>query len=108
MTARRFFYPCVVIEFYQTMTSRRDPNPTALHFSIDGREGIIWATDIASTFNLPVVLTNSIEYRKWSHPSPREMVRILARDTSAEPILLKRQIPPVLIDHVLWLNLFPL
>ena len=110
MTACQFFYPRVIIEFYLTMTSRRDPNPTALHFSVDGREGILWATDIVATFDLLIVLTNSIEYKKWSHPSPREMVRILARDTFVGPILLKRKLPPVmlLIDHVLWSNLFPL
>ena len=36
MTSRRFFYPQGIIEFYQSMTSKRDPNHTALHFSIDG------------------------------------------------------------------------
>ena len=56
MTPRQFFHPRVVIEFYQTMTSRRDPNAIALHFSVDGREGILRATDIAATFNLPIVL----------------------------------------------------
>ena len=59
MTPRQFFYPRVVIEFYHTMTSRRDRNPTGLHFSIDGCEGILRAIDIAATFNLPVVLANS-------------------------------------------------
>ena len=39
MTPHQFFYPRVVIEFYHTMTSRRVPNPTVIHFSIDGREG---------------------------------------------------------------------
>ena len=109
MTLRRFFYPRVVIEFYQIMTSKRDPNPTTLHFFIDGREGILWATDIAAMFNLPVVLANSLEYRQWPHPSPREMVCILARDTSVEPILLRRQLPPVILltDHVLRSNFFP-
>ena len=63
MTSSRFFYPYVIVEFYQTMTSRRDPHPTAIHFSIDGRDGILRATDIAATFNLPIVLTNSTEYR---------------------------------------------
>ena len=64
MTPRRFFYPRVVIEFYHTMTSRCVPNPTALHFSIDGRPGILRPSDIAATFNLPVVLANSVDYRQ--------------------------------------------
>ena len=110
MTPHRFFYPRVVIEFYQTMTSKGDPNPTALYFTIDGREGILRAIDIAAAFNLLVVLANSAEYRQWPHHSSREMVRILARDTSAGPILFRRQLPPgmLLIDHVLRSNLFPL
>ena len=64
MTPCQFFYPRVVIEFYQTMTSRRDHNPTALHFSIDGHEGILRASNITATFNLPVALANSADYRQ--------------------------------------------
>ena len=110
MTLRQFFYPRVVIEFYHTMTSRREPNPTILHFSIDGRPGILRAFDITSTFNLPVVLTNSTAYRQWPHPSPREMVHLLSGDTTAGMILFRRQLPPRmrLIDHILQFNLFPL
>ena len=64
MTPCQFFYPRVVVEFYHTMTSRRDCNPTALHFSIDGREGIHRASDITSTFHLPIVLANSADNRQ--------------------------------------------
>ena len=64
MTPRRFFYPLVVIKFYHTMTSRREPNPTAIHFAIDGRPGILRATDIVATFNMPVVFAKSIDYRQ--------------------------------------------
>ena len=74
MTPCQFFYPRVVIEFYHTMTSKREPHPTALHFSINDRPGILRASDIAATFNFLVVLTNSAEYRQWPHPYPREMV----------------------------------
>ena len=110
MTPRRFFYPRVVIEFYHTMTSRREPNPTTIHFTIDGRLGILQATDIAATFNLPMVLANSADYRQWPHPSTREMVRLLSRDTTVGPILFRRQLPPsmLLIDHILRSNIFPL
>ena len=110
MTPRRFYYPRVVIEFYHTMTSRREPNPTAIHFSIDGRPGILRATDIAATFNLSVVLANSVDYKQWLHPSIREMVRLLSLDMTAGTILFRRQLPldMLLIDHVLRSNLFPL
>ena len=103
MTPRRFYYPLVVIEFFHTMTSRREPNPTAIHFSIDGWPRILRASDIAATFSLSVVLANSADYRQWPHPSTREMVRLLSRDTTAGPILFKRQLPPdmLLIDHIL-------
>ena len=108
MTPRRFFYPRVVMEFYHTMTSRRKPNLTAIHFAINGRPRILLATDIAATFNLPVVLANSIDYRKWPHPSTREMVRLLSRDTTVGSILFRRQLPlrMLLIDHILRSNLF--
>ena len=110
MTPHRLFYPRVVIEFYHTMTSRREPHPTALHFSIDNRPGILRASDIAATFNFPVVLANSVEYRQWSHLYPREMVHLLSGDTTAGSVMFRRQLPPhmLLIDHILWSNLFPL
>ena len=55
MTPHRFLYPRVVFNFYHTMTSRRVPHPTAIHFSIDGHEGTLRVADIASTFNFPIV-----------------------------------------------------
>ena len=110
MVSRQYFYPWVVIESYHTMTSKREQHPTALHFSIDGCEGILRAYDIIATFNLPVALANSADYRQWPHPSPREMVRLLSRDTSTGTILFRRQLPTgmLFIDHVLRCNLFPL
>ena len=110
MTPHQFFYPRVVIELYHTMTSRREPKPKALHFSIDYRPGILRASDITATFNLSVVLANSAAYRQWPHPSPREMVRFLSGDTTAGTILFRRQLPPrmLLIDHIFRSNLFPL
>ena len=110
MTPRRFFNPRVVIEFYHTMTSRREPHLTALHFSIDGRPGILRALNIAATFNLLVVLANSAEYRQWPHPYPREMVRLLSGDITVGSVLFRTQLPPhmLLIDHIMRSNLFPL
>ena len=110
MTPRRFFYPRVVIEFYHTMTSRREPYPTALHFSIDDRPRILRASDIATTFNFSVVLANSAEYRQWPHPLPKKMVRLLFRDITDGLVLFMRHLPShmLLIDHILRSNLFPL
>ena len=92
------------------MTSRREPHPIALHFSIDDRPGILRASDIAGTFNLLVVLANSTEYRQWPHPYTREMVRLLSEDITVGSVLFRRQLPlhMFLIDHILRSNLFPL
>ena len=93
MTSRHYFYPRVVIEFYHTMTSRREANPTDLHFSIDGRLGILWASDTTAALHLPVVLANAADYRQWPHPSTREMVQLLSMDATIGTILFRRQLP---------------
>ena len=110
MTPRQFFYPRVVLEFHYTMTSRGEPSQLQLQFSIDSRPRVLRAVDITAALGLPVVLENSTDYRQWPQPSPREMVRALARDTTAGPILFRRQLSPqmLLADHVLRTNLFPL
>ena len=108
-TLCQFFYPRVVIEFYHTMTSRKVPHPIVIHFSIDGREGTLRATDIAATFNFLIVLANSTDYRLWPHPLPQEMVRMLSKDASAGSILFQRHLPlSLFIDHIPRSNLFPL
>ena len=103
MTPRQFFYSRVVIEFFHTMTSRRVPHPTVIHFSIDGREGTLQAADIAAAFHFPAPPANSTNYRLWPHPSSSEKVRVISRDATAGSILFRRQLPPsmLLIDHIL-------
>ena len=110
MTPRQFYYPRVVLQFYHTMTSRGVPSPLELRFSLDGRPGVLRATDIIAALGLPAALANSAGYRDWPQPSQREMVRCLARDTTAGPILFHRQLLPqmLLVDHVLRTSLFPL
>ena len=53
MIPREFFYPIVAMDFYQTMTTRDVPSPTAIHFSIDGRQGILEAQHIAEALHIP-------------------------------------------------------
>ena len=110
MSPRQFFYPRVVLEFYHTMTSRGVFGQMQILFSIDGLPGVLRAADITAALGLPVVLANTIEYRQWPQPSPREMVRYLSRDTTVGSVLFRRQLPPqmLLTDHVLRSNLFPL
>ena len=110
MVPRQYYYPRVIIEFYHTMTSRREANPTALHFSIDGRPGILRASDIKAALHLLVVLANAAGYRQWPHPSTREMVRLLFMDATGGSVLFRCHLPQcmLLIDHVLRSNMFPL
>ena len=92
------------------MTSRGVPSPLELRFNIDGLQGVLRAADILVALGLPAELANSGGYRDWPQPSQREMVRCLARDTTAGPILFRKQLPPqmLLVDHLLRTNLFPL
>ena len=110
MTPRQFYYPRVVLHFYHSMTSRGVPSPLELRFSIDDRSGVLRAADISAALGLPVEQANSGGYRDWPQPTQREMVRCLARDTTAGPVLFKRQLPPqmLLVDHLLRTSLFPL
>ena len=110
MTPRQFYYPRVVLQFYHSMTSRGAPSPLELRFSIDDRPGVLRAADISAALGLRAVQANSGGCRDWPQPTQREMVRILARDTTAGPVLFRRQFPPqmLLIDHLLRTSLFPL
>ena len=110
MVPRQFYYPRVVTEFYHTMTSRREANLTTLHFSIDGRPGILRPSNITAALYLPVVLANAASYRQWPHSSTREMVRLLTMDATGGSVLFRRhlQMCMLLIDHVLRCNVFPL
>ena len=110
MVSRQYYYPRVVTEFYHAMTSQRETHPTALHFSIDGRPGILRASDIIAALHLPMVLSNAASYRLWPHPSTREMVRLLLMDATGGSVLYRHHLPQrmLLIDHVLRSNMFPL
>ena len=110
MTPRQYYYPRVVLQFYHSMTSRGAAGPLELQFSIDDRPGVLRAADISAALGLRIPPANSEGYRDWAHPSQREMVRLLARDTTAGSVLFRRQLPPqmLLIDHLLRTSLFPL
>ena len=108
MTPRQFYYPRVVLQFSHSMTSRGAPSPLELRFSIDDRTGVLRAVDISAALGLPPEQANSGGYRDWPQPTQREMVRCLARDTMARPVLFRRQLPPqmLLVDHLLRTSLF--
>ena len=110
MTPRKFYYPRVVLQFYHSMTSRGAPSPLELWFTIDDRSEVLREADISAALGLQAVQANSGGYRDWPQPTQREMVRILARDTTAGPVHFRRQLPPqmLLIDHLFRTSLFPL
>ena len=52
MTPCEFFYPRVALDFYQSMTTHGVPSPTTIHFTIDGRHGILEARHIAEALQI--------------------------------------------------------
>ena len=90
MTPRQYYYPRVVLQFYHSMTSRGAAGPLELQFSIDDRSGVLRAADIVAVLGLYIPPANAEGYRAWAHPPQREMVRILARDITAGPVLFRR------------------
>ncbi|RVW21573.1 hypothetical protein CK203_115647 [Vitis vinifera] len=48
-----FFYPRVAMDFYQSMTTQGAQSPTAIHFNIDVRRGILEARHIAEALHIP-------------------------------------------------------
>ena len=110
MTPRQFYYPRVVRQFYHSMTSRDADGPLEIHFRIDDRRGVLSPAVISAALRLRIPPRNAEGYRGWAHPPPGAMVRALARDVTAGPVLYRRQLPPhmLLIDHLLRTCLFPL
>ncbi|RVW20307.1 hypothetical protein CK203_116945 [Vitis vinifera] len=53
MTPRKFFYPRVALDFYQSMTTRGIWSPIVIHFSIDGCPGVLEARHIAEALQIP-------------------------------------------------------
>ena len=110
MTPRQLYCPRVVPQFYHSMTSQGVPSPLELRFTINDRPRVLRAADISAALGLQTVPANSGCYRDLPQPTHRDMVRILARDTTAGPVLFLRQLTPqmLLIDHLLRTSLFPL
>ena len=110
MTPRDFFYPWVALDIYQSMTTRRVWDPTIIHFTIDGRHGILGAIHITEALYIPYEPVSPADYREWAHFSQRDMVRILSRGTSTHSFLLRKELPPnmFLLDVLLRSNIFPL
>ena len=90
MTPREFFYPRVALDFYQSITTRCVSSPTAIHFTIDGRHGILDARGIGEALQIPFEPVDPSASYQWSPISQRDMVSILSKGTSTDSIPLGR------------------
>ena len=110
MTPREFFHPRVALDFYQSMTTRGVQSPTTIHFSIDGRPGVLEVRLIAEALQIPYESEDPSAFLQWSPVAQRDMVHILSKGTSTDSVLLWKELPPrmLLVDVVLCSNLFPL
>ena len=108
MTPPQFFYPCVALDFYQSMTTRGVPVPASILFTIDGCQGILGARQIAEAFHIPYAPADPAAFRHWAPLSEWDMVRILSRGTSSQRIIMRKELPPrmLLVDVVLRANFF--
>ncbi|RVW44154.1 hypothetical protein CK203_089413 [Vitis vinifera] len=73
LTPRDFFYPRVAMDFYQSMTTNQVRDPTLIHFTIDGRHGILGARHIAEALQIPYEPTQFDDFRAWTNPTELEM-----------------------------------
>ena len=64
MTPREFFYPRVEMDFYQSMTTQGARSSTAIHFSIDGRQGILEARHVVEALHIPYEPVDPIDFRE--------------------------------------------
>ena len=69
LTPMDFFYPRVAMDFYQSMTTHQVRDPTVIHFTIDGRHGILGARHIAEALHIPYEPAHPEDYRVWTHPA---------------------------------------
>ncbi|RVW22989.1 hypothetical protein CK203_093646 [Vitis vinifera] len=92
------------------MTTRGVPVPASILFTIDGRQGILGARQIAEAFHIPYAPADPTAFRRWAPLSEWDMVRSLSRGTSSQRTIFRRELPPgmLLVDVVLRTNLFPL
>ncbi|WJZ89309.1 hypothetical protein VitviT2T_008535 [Vitis vinifera] len=69
LTPRDFFYPCVALDFYQSMTTHQVRDPTVIHFTINGCHGILGARHIVEALRIPYEPARPKDFRVWIHPA---------------------------------------
>ncbi|RVX05665.1 hypothetical protein CK203_027258 [Vitis vinifera] len=55
------------------MTTKQVRDPTLIHFTIDGRHGILGARHIAEALHIPYEPTHFEDFRVWTSPTELEM-----------------------------------
>ena len=110
LTPRDFFYPRVALDFYQSITTNQVYDPTIIHFTIDGRHGILGARHIAEALHIPFDPARPEDFQAWTHPSQSDIVHTLSRGASSRHYILRNEFPPSMffIDALLHHNIFPL
>ena len=98
------------MDFYQSMTTKQVRDPTLIHFTIDGRHGILGARHIAEALQITYEPSHFDDFRAWTSHTELEMVHTLSRGAATQSHLLRRELSPImfLIDAFLRHNLYPL
>ena len=98
------------MNFYQSMTTQGAQSPTAIHFSIDGRQGILEARHIIEALHIPYEPIEPAHFWEWSPISQWDMVHTLSRGTSGDLFLLCKELPSGMlpVNVLLRSSIFPL
>ena len=110
MVPRPLFYPCIIQEFYHTMTSRGVYPPSVIYFEIDGRQGMMNSKMVARALDIPFTPPNPTEFQPITQTEAVEMVRIVSQNQFINThAVLRREINSKFwfLDHVLCSNVYP-
>ena len=66
MSPREFFDSRIALDFYQSMTTHGTWSPTTIHFSIDGRQGLLEARHVVEALHIPYEPMDPADFREWS------------------------------------------
>ncbi|RVW18455.1 hypothetical protein CK203_105244 [Vitis vinifera] len=93
--------------FLSIHDNQRGRNPTLIHFTIDGRHGILGARHIAEALQIPFEPTQFDNFRAWANPTELRWCAPFPEELQIDHIL-RGELPPVmfLIDAFLPLLYF--
>ena len=90
------------------MTTNQVRDPTVIHFTINGRHGILGARHIAETLHIPNEPACPEDFRAWTHLSQSDIVHTLSKGASSRHYILRQKLLPSMffIDALLRHNIF--